>query len=353
MTAWRVSFVVSLALAAFLFGAVVGHAANPLQCFPEDFGTIAGDGTTDDSDAINAAIQQCGGFGGGTVELRSAVYGIDKPVVVDRHNVVLHGRGKSWMTNRYGGYMPLHWVQSGGTIFQAKNSLAEMVYFRPVYNPVDGTRLMSPGMSGVILDGRTLANIGVIVESVVGGNFPDLVIDNTVGIGLYVGVTAPENLPIAGVGGAGYTEPRDTQWCDFGLVVIRNWQTAAFSNLGVLIAGDSIADVSLNHFGRMMIFHKNNAALKIGSSDANVFDFITAGRWPGGTWGAVLFMRGVGTADTPRHNHFEYIQPGVGGISVAGSGALQPAYNSLTRYSTGNGSPVLGVVTGLTTLIAQ
>lgn len=309
--------------------------------YPEDYGTIAGDGSSDDSAAINAAIQACGDAGGGEVHCLSPVYGLDATVVVDRHNVYLKGRGRSWMSYQSLAGVTGHWTPYGGTVFQAKAALDPMLFFRPVYSGTTGTRLAAPGIGGIALDALTVGKTGVIVESVVGGRFDDITVDNATDLGLWIRPTDVGNLQL--------DEPRDAQWNDFGTISIGVWQAAAYGCLGVLISGDSVANVCMNHFSRISIAHKNNAGMKIGSSDANVFDQVLIGRWPGGTWGSLYFMKGSGTADFPRYNHFNYIEPGAG-IAVAGSGTLQPFKNTLVRYSTGNGSPTPGAIAGLTIL---
>jgi len=333
----------------------------PFIFYPEDYGTIAGDGSTNDSAAINAAIQACGDAGGGEVHCLSPVYGIGSTVLVNRHNVYLRGRGRSWLSYRFAEGPLTHFEPLGGTVFKAKAglpALTPMTLFKNIHDPVHGHRLSGAGIGGIAHDGNLIADYGIKIEGAAGGRFDDLIADNTKAVGIWLDVAAPGSLPVKGVNGAAYDEPRSMQWCNFDLLSSSVWespnQSACWLNVGLLINGDSEHNVCFCKFSRISIAHMNNAGMKVGSSDFCRFDQVAIGRWPSsnGAWKSLYFMKGSGSADFPRQHHIGFVQLGAG-AGIAGSGALAPDDISITRWSLGNGSPAPGTIPGVTVLNVQ
>lgn len=307
----------------------------------DDYGAV-GTATADDSTAIQAAIAAAGAAGGGIVRFSAKVYGIASDIVINSHNVFLLGEGTSWFSNKNASAVTA-FSQFGGTVIRALSGCTNMVTFRPVYDNVTGTRLMGGGMDGIVLECNSIAAKGLVVESMAGGMFPFVVVDNPTTIGLHLTVTGEENLPdvnrVTGIGATGtYEEPRDTQHCIFGKTLVRCWQAGSLSADCIVLDGDDEADVSLVQFQDIFYVHYDGVGLDIYSSDACRFGLTFGFRIAGGSGTGIQINGGASVTDFPRHHLFEFCQPGPGGLDIVAN-TVKPNDIAITFYSRGNGTP--------------
>lgn len=308
----------------------------------DDYGAV-GNGSTDDFAAIQAAYAAAGAASG-TLVFGPKVYGIADDLIFDSHNVFVQGAGNSWATNKNGSNIN-QFIQFGGTVLRALAGCTNMVTFRPVYDNVTGTRIVGGGMDGIVLECNAIAEKGLVIESMAGGWFPHVTVNNPVSIGVHLTVTDEENLPdINRVGGIGPTgtgeEPRDTQHCLFGKILTRTWLAGAQSAKGIVLDGDDEADVSWCQFESIFFIHHSAVGLELNSSDGCRFGFVSGFRLPGGSGGGIQINGGASVTDFPRHHYFDFCQPGDGGFNVTAN-TVKPDNICIGFYSRGNGTPAV------------
>lgn len=329
-------------------GQVLANGAIPSV---EDFGEVDG-GVMDAGPTINRAIAAVGAAGGGVLRFNKKLYGIATDIVVDSHNVFLQGFGSSWASSKQTNSN--HFEQFGGTAFKALPGCADVLTFRPVYNNLTGTRLVGVGMDGIAVDCNAVANRGVVFESVAGGWFPRITIDNPVVCGVDFVPTGENNLPdvnrVGGIGPTGaYEEPRDVQHLMIGKIFTRCWLAGATAAIGVRLTGDTEANSSLAIIAAIAAWYRDGDGLQFANCDG-----ITVGRFDGfrvtGAGTGVRFKAGT-TPQFARNNCIVSCETGVGGCVAEGTevGTSASSKNQILNYSRGNGSPLptIGMGAGL------
>ena len=130
----------------------------------KDFGAV-GDGTTDDTAAIQAAINYIGGAGGGTVRLPKAVYLTTSTLTIDYDSVELLGDGG------LSGHYPIV-VGSAGVVGEGPHTGATRIFASFTSGPVVRVKKSSCALIELCIDGseaRRLAalstNYGVWLEA--------------------------------------------------------------------------------------------------------------------------------------------------------------------------------------------
>ena len=141
---------------------------------PEMFGA-AGDGVTDDTTAIQSAINAAQAIGAGTVLARTATYAISQTLSITKDFIRLVGGGAGFDS---GGTNPLTGTTlHGATILKwigAAAGTTPMVWF----NAPAGSSDTNQGCAakGILLDGNGLAGIGFQATSVSCSEFSDLAV---------------------------------------------------------------------------------------------------------------------------------------------------------------------------------
>lgn len=135
----------------------------------KDFGAV-GDGVTDDTVAIQTAIDAVGAAGGGTVIIPTGVYAIS--------NTICLGNGGSGVASTYS----INLIGEGASPFQSTNSNTEFLWIGTagftgsmlkVCGLISGVRVQ-----GIYLNGQKNIFDGLIVESCIGGNFENILVQN-------------------------------------------------------------------------------------------------------------------------------------------------------------------------------
>ena len=135
----------------------------------KDFGA-AGDGVTDDTAAIQAAIDAVGAAGGGTVFVPTGVYAIS--------NTICLGNGGSGLASTYS----INFIGEGGSPFQSNVSNTEFLWVGAV--GFTGSMLKICGLisgvrvEGIYLNGQKNIFDGFVIESCIGGNFENILVQN-------------------------------------------------------------------------------------------------------------------------------------------------------------------------------
>ena len=300
-----------------------------------DYGAM-GTGS-DDSAAIQAAIDDASALGGRDVQFDAKAYSIATGLVVTTSNVFLRGVGFQKHGNTNGGG-PTRWTQYGGTILKwigATSGGQTMLSFKP---PVTGPALYGVGYEGIILDGDAKASYGLEVLSVQAGRFPRIMVADCTVRQVHLGC-----MP---AGSWTATDPRDLQHTHFGTILSRVWLAGAQAADGILIDGDDIADTSICSIAAIAYIHKDGYGLKIGSSDALNIHNVSGYRIAGGTSPGTIIVGGVATNDFPRKILFGFLQPGPGGLTTIAN-TVPPLDIHVSCYSLGNGTPLPVIADGV------
>jgi hypothetical protein len=294
-----------------------------------DYGAV-GNGVTDDSAAIQAAINDAAAAGGRDVVFDAKQYAIGTGLVVSTANVYLRGVGYQKHGQEFGGG-PTRWTQYGGTILKwigPTSGGQTMLSFKP---PVTGPALFGVGYEGIIIDGDAKASYGLELLSIQGGRFPRIMVADCTVRQIHIGCTPAASWTS--------TDPRDLQNTHFGAIFSRVWLTGALNADGVLIDGDDIADASICNFASIFYIHKNGYGLKIASSDSLNMQTVLGYRIAGGTSPGMIIAGGMSVTDFPRKSLFGFVQPGPGGLTTIAN-VVPPADLHISCYSLGNGTPL-------------
>lgn len=230
-----------------------------------DFGAV-GDGSTDDTTAIAAAITAAS-VAGGYVYFPSGTYKISSTLTINKANVKLLGAGGD--THHDGGSgvdgaTKLSWFGSAG---------GTMVKFATVYS-ASASVIGGCGMDGFELNGREIAGIGLLVDTVRSSVFRNLFVADA---------TVDCYKSICGVSGTDTAEAADCQeniWerCWFRVID----SVAVRSANGFNLTGASNANTSLSTFLNCHGQYYNGAGYILKNADNNRFFGCTAAN-AGGT----------------------------------------------------------------------
>jgi hypothetical protein len=291
----------------------------------KDFGAV-GDGVTDDTAAIQAAITFVRQNGGGTVFFSNGTFKISSTIVVGYSDVKLQGEGKGDF--HYTGTSPV----AATRILWAGSSTGQMVNFQPA-----GTQWISGcGINGIFLDGGSGVERLVTVYSNIAGNF----------------IVHGQNFSVSAVlFGVVTLAPGETADCQENYCEIRANAVGSISiNAGLLqLTGVTAANSSFNRFGFIDGNYQNGTAIQLYNCDNNLFDQIRLYRQPGAT-GTGIVLNAGNLNEEARQNLFINCSPGEGGLTANGtaSGASASKENYILYYDTRNGAPLPVYGTGAT-----
>jgi hypothetical protein len=312
----------------------------------KDFGAV-GDGVTDDSTAIQNAINAISATGG-VIEFESKNYAIATGLVIQSNNIVLRGNNGTYFGNigpdGLGPADPAFFDQYGGTILTwiGSSGVGDML---TIAAPDTGPAIQGCGIEGgLLLNGASKALRGFVMISHRGGDFGEILVADCqtrqFEFNCY-NTTVSATFPIATWTSI---DPGTTQHNHFQRITASCWNQESAE--GILISGNDVYDTSANVFHEIDYIHKNGIGLNVKSSGANVIHMVFGYRKPSGTAVGVQLNSGQSVADDPVTNYFGWVQTGAGGFVCQGTadGILPPKYNSITAYSLGNGSPATPTV---------
>ncbi len=295
-----------------------------------DFGAI-GDGITDDTAAIQSAIDACNG---GVVYFPPLPFKITDTLLLTKHHVSLLGDGASHTSD-------VAITITGTRLFWAGPSGGTML----LVSAVSGTGLPAlkcPCVKNITLDGVSgLAAIGLSVKSAHRGQFDNLYFKNFSTFAIDCGCF--EKGPELG-------EAADNTKCLFSNINIRQLSGSATSGGGLRLGGSSNANTSNNDFLNVSINHKDGTAIQCVNVDNNRYYGIVINRASGGTGLGVELCAGASADEKARSECFFYIAVGTGGLVARGtpSGTYPSINNKLFLYSRDNGAPAPVLESGAT-----
>lgn len=239
----------------------------------EDFGA-AGDGVTDDSAHIQAAINYLASVHGGVLNFAAKTYAITQTLAITTGNITLAGRGGDMPHDGGANQAPattLKWTNASGAVmvkFESPTGAANAKQYRG-------------GMQGFLLDGSSIATVGLFLHSWYGGQFSEI----------YVGNVTSSAYKLSCYVAGSLAEACDTQYNIFQRCQWRMITSAAVQSAdGFLITADTPgggANSSFNTFINCAGETYNGSGWHMGDADNNAFiacrNYVT-----GGGYGALL-----------------------------------------------------------------
>jgi hypothetical protein len=293
----------------------------------KDYGA-AGDGSADDTAAIQAAISAAVARNGGLILFPSGTYKITSTISVTDPNIVLAGDGMDFL----GTIQPF---RDGAILVWGGAAGGTMVEFSAVAGASNNC-LTSVGLFDLAVNGNSVAGIGVRIMSVWGGKWRFRVHNTTVA-GVYCGC-------VASLG-----ESRTTQANEF-IVHIRQSST---DGDGLVLTGDaniggpipSAANTSFNLFKWVDIHHKNGVGIRMQDCDTNIFELA---RTTGVGTGEAVLLEGSNTDDAGvcRGNVFRLLSTNKSIVAKGTTSYTFPSRRNAVNYDIGNGTAAPTVETG-------
>ncbi len=232
--------------------AAIGSTVDSLVFNVKDapYGAV-GNGTTDDTAHIQAAIDAARAVSGGTVYFPLGVYVVNGTLdLTDYENIHLAGAANP---NAYFTAAP-----STGTVFNRVSGSGTMLKWEAL-NATQSLR--GNAITDIFFNGAGLAGTVVSLKSMYGGNFRNLMIRNGTTAGLALSTV---DLPSV----------EDLQFCRFENIQIRESET---SGKGITLdswqgrASTGAGNVSLNTFINVITYTNTGTGFEIGDADDNVF----------------------------------------------------------------------------------
>lgn len=275
-----------------------------------------GDGSTDDTAAIQAAIDAADAATGGVVYLPTGTYKITSSLII----ASVYGIG---LVGPIGtGWQPMG-AANGGAILNWAGGAAPMLIIRPAVDggnwPANNVRV-----ENLALQGNDLATQCIHIEALKLGVFKNLNLFKTTDAALYVGSTSV----------SGYIGNQHTYNCTFENISIDQWHGAG-AGRGVS-AGTTAVDARMFFCSFTNINIKSVVvALDLIAVDHCTFDNMSIAST--GTYSVVFEGQSV------NYNIFVNLWPGTGGLQAKGTtdGTGGPSvYNTVFGYSLSDAAPM-------------
>lgn len=271
----------------------------------KDFGAV-GDGVTDDTTAIQAAIDSIPSAGG-SIYFPVGIYLISSTLIVSTESISLTGEGGNYFFGsvKYNSGSILLWDSGTTGDIMVKCMPGQTV------EPI-----IAPQIRNINLDGNGVATIGLRVEACIQGIFSKISIRHCVTAALQTGVTSL----------VGYTGLNYTHSCVFESFWIDQFLTG--DGDGIDINGSTTGTTTVCTFKDIHVHYHNSNAITINIGDSNLFLGLFLGRDTGGTGiGLELMGRDV-SGKSVNSNTFIEIVSGKGGI-VSRSGTTASAVGNI------------------------
>ncbi len=266
------------------------------------FGAM-GDGTADDTVAIQAAISSAYAAGAGTVFFPPGVYKITDTIEVNHSGIRLIGSGRDRWHN---GTVPWDsFVNTAETtsILWAGSAYGTMLQFEPGDgNPtgISGTAAMYLNLIGGIYPHTTVAGTGISIKAVASSEF-DIMGQEFTNAVMEMG---------------GKTSMSSEASSVFNHVYALHGRQ--IDNTGAILkfTGNAVCDAFNNLFDLVEGVYKNGHGIDFSESDSNHFRFVRLQRADSGT-GTGILIRATNTF-APQAHKFEWVYPGEGGVVLQG-----------------------------------
>ncbi len=292
-----------------------------------DYGAV-GNGSADDTTAIQAAIDAAESDGGGVVLFPPGDYLISATLIVDDFGVMLEGMG-SGETHDVGGQISTTRIIWGGS------AGGTMVKFT---SPIGASaqKKGGGGMTSICLWGLNTAGIGLLLESWRFGAFSSLFLVEFTNKALSCTVVTTLG------------EARDTQVNTFSQI-----STRIFNSGGVGIHLDGVvapaANTSMNLFSNIDCYHKDGDGFVFAGCDANLVQRIRVYRAAGGSGSGIVFEAGSVSGDEARANILVHVSGNTGAVAQGTESDTVPSHdNTILLLDDDNSTPVPTAETGAT-----
>lgn len=288
-----------------------------------------GDGVTDDTNAIQAAIDAVPSSGG-TVLLPAGIYVVNGTLTChDKEGITIQGAGLE--DSIYSA------APTKGTVLKRVSGVATLLSVGTISGSLTES-MEGVSLTGFAIDGNNLAATGLKITSVRGGNFKDLYVRECTTVALDVTTVS--------MSGA-----EDTQRCSFERVSIR--QSDAASGIGARFSSASagIGNTSMNELRNFLIFHTNGVGVQFLDFDSNTVLGMIVNRAGGGSGiGVELGASNHASSGHARSNAIYNLQPGAGGVTSRGAatGSQTAKNNVIFGYNLENSSALPTIETGST-----
>lgn len=273
---------------------------------------LTGDGTTDDTAALQSLINSIGA-NGGVIFFPPGTYKISSTLVLGngtastistRNGIRLIGSGQSKISGF--GATNIKWAGGAGRMFL-------------IEGPIQGVEI-----GWMNIECENLATIGIEARSVRGSSFHDLCIHNHT---------------LHGFAGVVQTSQTEGSFANS----MRNVQIASLgtSAAGIILHGDPVAliDWTESTFDTILIFYHGGAGSKglwLGFSDGNLFNNLHVIQANAGAGPTILFDASIAPVDFPSGNTFVKSVMSNNGIAIAGT----PGENTFFGFDELNGAPI-------------
>lgn len=284
-----------------------------------DYGAL-GDGMTDDTAAIQLAIDTAHKAGGGIVFFpipAGGAYVVNGTLALtDYENIELVGAEAS--NNQYAAPTGVILLRTAGT--------GTMLAWTMV---LAGTSLRGWAIRNLVFDCNGLADTGLLLGDLYGGLLDNVMVWAPT-------VVAIDIFPGGAAGSLGFqrnTVSRVTTRCvDVGSTnaIAMRWRSA----------GPGSSNVSINLFENILLYHENGVGLDAGDSDSNIVVQLAAGNGGGGGTAEGILLRGSNSVAGGhcRDNHFYGCQPTTG-VTAQATGLVTPSEKNVFFVNEGNTVP--------------
>lgn len=297
------------------------YSQGDFVIFPEDFGAV-GDGVTDDTDAIQAAIDFADEDGKGIIFFGPKTYLISATLEMeDVTGVKLMGCGQGHAGDTADTYKTrLLWAGAAhGT----------MLHFHTTQT---ATGIMnSSELTGFFLDCNSIADVALKITSLRLCRFTELTIKQPTLYGIWITCLADQ------LSGGG--DPTDTQHCEFSNIYIRSLNSgtkAIWADGNAGSAATRGANTSFCIFNNIALNIRNGDGFVFGYSDANSLNLLQVFRPAPNTGIGLLFQGATGDDRYARYNQCFNVQPQLAGCT-AKAGTQPSIHNVVVGYSLNNG----------------
>jgi len=313
-----------------------------------NYGAV-GDGSTDDTTAIQAAIDAIGTAGGGDLHFDSSVYLISSTLIIDWDNVRLVGAGSG------AAFRNTKALQRSGaaTTIKWNSAITGDVMIRFTSNAADdGTGYVKGGggMKGFFIDGAETATYGLEIITWWGGQFDDIFVE-AVTDRMY-NLDCLANDVVAGT--------NTIQHNSFTNILGRVKNLTGNTAHGLVMGGPATAsgNTSFNHFSNVHIETEDGDAIVFANTDNNLF-YNLRGKAAGSGNALVFHADDTGPDNSTRDTHARFNRifgaeldaPVVAKATVAGSN--HSFANEIYGLSASNNAPKVTIETGAKVFIIR